>query len=940
MRDCLREIGHIARKEFRGHFASPAAYLFIAAFLAATLFVVFWVEAYFARNIADVRPLFRWMPLLLIFLVAALTMRSWSEERRFGTMETLLTAPVRPASLVLGKFLATWALVALALALTWPVVFTAAWLGPLDPGPVVGGYVATLLLAAAYVAIGQTLSARTDNPVVALILTAVVCGAFYLVGADFFTALFGHDVAGVLALLGSGSRFESITRGVLDLRDLYYYVSIVGIFLLLNLYGLERLRWVGQPAQAAQRRWAWAVGLGVANLVAAHFWLAPLSLARLDLTEGRQYSLSQATRTQLASLQEPLLIRGYFSSRTHPLLAPLVPQMKDVLQEYAVAAGSRARVEIIDPQQDRQAEEEAASRYGVRPVPFQMASRHQAAVVSSYFDVVVAYGDQHETLGYRDLIEVKARGEGQLDVVLRDPEYALTRAIRKVVQAYESGGNPAARLTQPVRLNAYVSPDERLPEPLRQLRGHLASIGETLRQRSQGKLELHFADPDAGGGALARELQQRYGFGPQVASLIDPKPFWFYMVLESEQGQAVQVPLPQPLEREALQRNIDAALQRMAPGYLRTVAVWRPQGYGATGFGRLTEMLGEGARVIDTDLSDGRLSAEADVLLVLSPENLDDRQRFSIDQFLMRGGSVVLATSPFQVEVGASLTARRQTSGLEDWLAHHGLRIDAQMVLDERNAALPVPVQRSVGGLTVREIRMLPYPHFPDLRDDGLDPHHPITAALRQLTLNWASPIEVDEARQAGRQVARLLHSSPASWVSDSLDVLPDYRRHPETGFAVQGERGPRLLAVALEGRFESFYRGKDAPRAKDQDGTPLSVIEHSPASARLVVVASNAFGSDAAIDLASQGLNTLYLQPVAFLQNVIDWALEDRALLSLRGRSQWARTLEPLPEGQAARWEAANYLLAALGLAAVLLWRHLVARADRRRHQRVLAEV
>jgi ABC-2 type transport system permease protein len=940
MREWLREIGRIARKEFRGHFASPAAYLFIAAFLAATLFVVFWVEAYFARNIADLRPLFRWMPLLLIFLVAALTMRSWSEERRAGTLESLLTAPVRPASLVLGKFLATWALVALALALTWPLVFTAAWLGPLDPGPVVGGYVATLCLAAAYVAIGQTLSARTDNPVVALILTSVVCGLFYLVGADFFTVLFGHGVAGVLALLGSGSRFESITRGVLDLRDLYYYLSIVGVFLLLNLYGLERLRWAGNPSQPAHRRWAWALGLGVANLVAAHLWLAPLSLARLDLTEGRQYSLSEATRDQLAALEEPLLIRGYFSSRTHPLLAPLVPRMKDVLEEYAAAAGGRARVEFVDPQRDRQAEEEAASRYGIRPVPFQTASRHQAAVVSSYFDVVVAYGDQHETLGYRDLIEVKARGEGELDVVLRDPEYALTRAIRKVVQAYEAGGNPLERLEQPVRLAAYVSPDERLPEPLRELRGHLAALGESLRERSQGKLELHFADPDADGGALARELQQRYGFGPQVASLVDPKPFWFYMVLEGGEGQAVQVPLPEPLEREALQRNLDAALQRLAPGFLRTVAVWRPQGYGSPGFGRLTDMLGEGARVLDTDLSDGRVPAQADLLLVLSPENLNDKQRFAIDQFLMRGGSVVLATSPFQVEVGGSLTARRQTSGLEDWLAHHGLRMGAQMVLDERNAALPVPVERSLGGLTVREIRMLPYPHFPDLRGEGLDAQHPITASLRQLTLNWASPIEVDEARQAGRQAARLLRSSNASWVSDSLEVLPDYRSHPETGFAVQGERGPRLLAVALEGRFESFYRGKDSPLAEDGASRALGVIEHSPASARLVLVASNAFGSDAAIDLASQGLNTLYLQPVAFVQNVIDWALEDRALLALRGRSQWARTLEPLPEGHAARWEAANYLLAALGLAAVVLWRRLVARADRRRHQRVLAEV
>jgi ABC-2 type transport system permease protein len=134
----VAEILRVARKEFRGFFASPAAFLFLGAFLGVTLFVFFWVDAFFARNIADVRPLFQWMPVLLIFLVAALTMRAWSEERRSGTLESLLTAPVRPLTLVLGKFSAALALVALALVLTLPLPITVAFLGPRDWGPVVG----------------------------------------------------------------------------------------------------------------------------------------------------------------------------------------------------------------------------------------------------------------------------------------------------------------------------------------------------------------------------------------------------------------------------------------------------------------------------------------------------------------------------------------------------------------------------------------------------------------------------------------------------------------------------------------------------------------------------------------------------------------------------------------------------------------------------------
>ena len=117
MADRFSSVPSIARKEFRGFFATPAAYLFLGGFLAVTLFVFFWVETFFARNIADVRPLFQWLPVLLIFLVAALTMRAWSEERRSGTLESLLTAPVKPLELILGKFVAALGLVALALAL-------------------------------------------------------------------------------------------------------------------------------------------------------------------------------------------------------------------------------------------------------------------------------------------------------------------------------------------------------------------------------------------------------------------------------------------------------------------------------------------------------------------------------------------------------------------------------------------------------------------------------------------------------------------------------------------------------------------------------------------------------------------------------------------------------------------------------------------------------
>ncbi|NLX18294.1 MAG: ABC transporter permease subunit, partial [Desulfobulbus sp.] len=218
----------IARRELSVFFATPAAFIFFGAFLGTTLFIFFWVETFFSRNIADVRPMFEWMPLLLIFLSAAITMRVWSEEQRSGTLEPLLTAPVRPVTLVAGKFIACFTLVAIGLLLTHPLPVTVSLLGQLDWGPVFGGYLASLCLAGAYIAIGLFVSAQCNSQIVSLIVTTLVCMALYLLGSDTLTAFFGNQAGEILKLFGAGSRFASITRGVIDLRDLVYSMSLIG----------------------------------------------------------------------------------------------------------------------------------------------------------------------------------------------------------------------------------------------------------------------------------------------------------------------------------------------------------------------------------------------------------------------------------------------------------------------------------------------------------------------------------------------------------------------------------------------------------------------------------------------------------------------------------------------------------------------------------------
>ncbi len=962
----MHKVVQIARKELWGFFASPVAYIFLGAFLAVNLFVVFWVETFFARNLADTRPLFEWMPVLLIFLTAALTMHLWSEERRAGTLETLLTLPVSPLRLVLGKFLAALALVAVALVLTLPLPITVSLLGPLDWGPVLGAYLATLLLAAAYIAIGLFVSARTDNPIISLIGSTLLCGLFFLLGSEALTGLLGHRGGELLELLGSGSRFESITRGVIDLRDLYFYLGIVGLFLALNVYALERLRWTEKTTHPAHhRRWVLVTGLLAANLLATNLWLHQIGWVRADITQGHVYSISEATRNYLAQLREPLLIRGYFSAHTHPLLASLVPQIRDLLREYKIAGDGKVRVEFINPMEEPELEREAGERYGIRPVAFQTASKYQAAVVNSYFDLLVQYGGQHEKLGFRDLIEVKDPGAGDLEVRLRNPEYDITRTIKKLLYGYRGGGDIFQGLSRPVDFHGYISATDKLSEPLPDLLEELRAVLAELTEKAQGKFKFDIQDPDAGDGALGREIAERFGFRPLVLGLLDPRTFYFHMVLESG-DQAIPIPLPEALNKAGLQRAIEAGIKRFAPGFLKTMALYTPPqaggGFMAAAVGpsyrALEEHLTANLTLKKTELERGTVPEDTDLLLVVGPEGLDEKQVFAIDQFLMQGGTVILAASPYHLNLGDNaIGARTQPTGLEEWLAHQGIVLEPTLVLDRRSTSFPIPVQRQVAGFLVEEIQTIAYPYFPDIRDEGLGQETGITSGLGQLTLNWASPLKIDPEQNRDRRVIELLKSSADSWTDASEDIQPDFDAHGPLGFAVGDDQGSRPLAVTVQGRFGSFFAGKPSPlleepeaAASEDEGSdetaeepdapveeaaqpPISgMVETSPPAARLILIGSASFLTDTAISLATEATRTLYTKPLELIQNAVDWSLEDRGLLSLRGRGQYSRLLRPLTRRGQMTWEYLNYALALAGL--VLIYGlHRRGRRQRRSH-------
>ena len=966
----LNETLRIARKEFGLYLSGAAGYLFLASFVGVCLFVLFWGEAWFARNIADVRPLFEWMPLLLVFLSAALTMRMWSEEKRTQTLEHVLTLPTGLTAFVLGKFLACWGLLGVALLLTLPLPISVSFFTGLDWGPVLAGYLAAMLLGAMYIAIGLFVSARTSSQIVSLILAALASGAFYLVGTGVLTDLVGNRLGEWMRLVGSGSRFESITRGVIDLRDLFYSLSLAAVFLVLCVHSLSAGRFAGTGQAQTHTRMRLGVGLLVVNLLLANVWLHGVKVLRVDVTEGNQYSLSETTENFLAQLREPLLIRGYFSSKTHPLLAPLAPQLEDLLAEYEVAGDGRVRVEIVDPVLDPEAEDEANSKYGIRSVPFQVEDRYQSSLVNSYFDVLVAYGDEYEVIGFSDLIEVKVSGESSIDVQLRNPEFDITSRIRKVLLDFQSGGEVLAGLDGPVEFVAYVSPDEALPPSLAEYLGVVMEVMNDKAAASNGLLSVAREDPEGGDGSLATYLNQNYGFSPMRASLFDAASFYFYLTM-SDGKILVTLSIPESQDRDGFERVLDTALERFASGYLKSVAMSSPQplppqlaqqaaqqGFTPNTYERLFEQLTSGLNVVRTDLADGSVPQEAEALVVVDPSSLGDNEVFAIDQFLMRGGTVLLSLGAYESSLTpANISVSPRNTGLDDWLAHHGVEIGDALVMDPRNSAFPVPVTRQVGGFSFQELQMLDYPYFVEVRDDGFNEDAVMVSQVPQVSMPWASPIKIDAEVNTGRAVTELLRSSSGAWQSTSTNVTPRFSEDAQSPFVPEGETGYQVLGTMVEGRFDSFFAGKESPlltaaleaseaEAEDEEaeeqedvedstlaaesedaeasgddaGVVASVIERSPESSRLIVFASNEFLSDRNLQIMGSISGTAYQGALELMQNALDYALEDAGLVSIRSRGHFNRTLPPTTRELQMGFESMNYAFALIGLGLVFL--------------------
>ena len=239
----MTRIKTIFCREFKSYFSTPLASVFLVIFLFLAGMFTFNVGGLYERGQADLRPFFQFHPWLYLFLVPAVSMRLWAEERRLGTIELLVTLPFTLRDLVVGKFLAGWAFIGVALVLTFPLWVTVAYLGDPDHGVVLSSYIGSFLMAGSFLAIGSCLSSLTKNQVIAFVMCVVASFLFLLSGfsvvLDFFRGWAPPVVVDSISSISFLTHFESMMRGVIDLRDLVFYFAVMVSFLMMNVFLID-----------------------------------------------------------------------------------------------------------------------------------------------------------------------------------------------------------------------------------------------------------------------------------------------------------------------------------------------------------------------------------------------------------------------------------------------------------------------------------------------------------------------------------------------------------------------------------------------------------------------------------------------------------------------------------------------------------------------------
>ncbi len=694
----------ILNRELAAYFNSAIAYIFMVIFtlLNGGLFMT----QFFLVGRVDMRAFFYTLPFFLSVFLPAVSMRLWAEEKRGNTQELLLTFPMRAHELVLGKFFASFLFYLITLACTFPIPVMLAALGRPDIGAILSGYIGAAFLGGFFLGVGTLVSGFYRDQIAAFILSMMICFGLYLAGTEFVASSIDGWVAGLGTFLrhflGSADHYNTFAKGVIDNRDVLYFVVGSAVALTLNGFWIE-----GRMRPKAASIFATAALISAGIFLLSNWFVAGVPLGRFDMSEGQTYTISQATRKILRSLQTPATVKFYISStdKMPTSMKTLEQDVRDKLEELRAVSQGHFQYQIfhmdaataVEGTQKKNTMEEKLSKKGVQPFRVESIQSDEVGVRLVYSGLTISYKEKPEEV----LPEIHPGNLGDLEYAILSKLYRMT-----------------------------------LPEVPK------VALMAPYKERS--------VDPN-----LMMLLQQ---LGGQVPPSYKDDPFEYLQLgLESE---------GYPVTRIALDEKSG---------------------------------IPEGTKT----------------LAVVEPSNLGERQKYEINRFLGRGGSLFLAVQNYEfnykpLETGAiELVPSEKTPAVNDLLSAWGFQVDTQVLADDQSETITLSSGGRAGLLGISFPVKLPVQIL--LTDSEMNPGTSITARLSAFFYLWGSALKMDNAKikDQNLKVETLLHSSKRSWTVPfkSGRLMPEALARVATSAP-----GPFPLAVLAEGQFADAFRDKTVP--------------------------------------------------------------------------------------------------------------------------------
>ena len=907
----MKSVWTIAKKEFKNYFVSPVAYIVIGVFLIVVGW--FFFSTFFIYNQASLRRLFDLFPYVLALVIPAITMKLFAEEKNTGTLETLKTLPYSDFHIVAGKFLGAFLFSCVMLIPTLSYVIFVSQIGDLDLGAVLGGYLGTLFLIAAFVSIGIFASSITKNQVISFILAALI--SYFLVLLKTFLVVIPETFVSFFRILSIGYHFDNFAKGIIDSRDIVYFLSLTVLFFVATLEVIREKDAKREKKILASS--AVRILLYIALILAVNVAENSSSTFRKDLTKNRIYSLSKISKESVKQLVEPMTVKVFFSKNLPAPYNGIEQYLKDLLEEYSVYGGKKFNYQFYDLSSKEgeitpkiKENQELAESYGIAPIQIQVVEHDEVKFQKAYMGLVIICGDLVEKI--------------PAITSTNGIEYRITSKIVKINNKI----NRFLSLKGNIKITLYLSKSlEKIGkfmglDGIDKLENIVDEVVSELNKENYGKLAFETVDPlkvevskDIIKKGRVLELRWKPFISPE--GKVEGGEGYIGLTVSYQKDiegvpviKVVNIPIIGPqyklADKNELKNSLSAAIDSVLSlnqkiGYVISNGAVSPFGFGqneADVASNFFNLLGENYKVITVSLKSDNLN-EVNALIVPGiKEKLSDYELYKIDQFIMSGKPVLFLVDNFAEEKSNRMMSvprlKAIDTGLDKLLLSYGIDVRKSIVMDKNCFKQKIP--QALGG---GEQKLY---YAPIIKNENINHKLPYLKNLKGFVVFLNSPVLPENGKIGKEAKAEVLFkSSKESWIQSGFIALnPMFIRPPEN----EKDFKQQLLAVQLTGKLASFFKGKPIPekpeenkngKQKDENNNLIKNIESQNAKidstnkAKLIVFGTSAIIKNSFVDRDGMGPNAiLVLNAVDYLTGRIDFAL-------MRSKAQFYNPLKDI---------------------------------------------